>query len=61
MVDESNVDDEQVLLEMSCSHPQLAHIDRAKAKSWIELSHTKPGLYTRVTKFVHWMTEPPTP
>lgn len=42
MVDESNVDSDQVPLEMSGSHPKLGHRDRARAKSWIELSHTKP-------------------
>lgn len=33
---------DQVPLEMSGSHPKLGHRDRAKAKSWVELSHTKP-------------------
>ena len=60
MVDKSNVDNDQAPLEMSDSNPNLGHIDRAKAKSWIELSHTKPvsHVHTGVMKYRHWMTEP---
>jgi hypothetical protein len=52
MVDKSNVDNDQAPLEMSDSNPNLGHIDRAKAKSWIELSHTKPvSLPYRISMF----------